>query len=229
MSYYPEPDSHTKYKVKVVLDLSNYATEKELDHATDVNMSDLAAEKDFITVKTEVDKLDIAKLVNVPPSLNNLKTKVDDLDVGKLKTVLVDLKKLSDVVASEVVKNKKFNTLKTKLNSLEKKIPDANTFIHINQYNTDEHNLQKKIEDVGNKISDANGLVTPAVLNTKLSKIENKIPDTSNLVTTTVLNIKTSEVKIKISSHDKYITTPEFNKLKAERWISKYVCLSTNI
>ena len=52
--------------------------------------------------------------------MNNLKTKVDDLDVGKLKTVPVDLKKLSDVVANEVVKNTKFNTLKTKVNSLEK-------------------------------------------------------------------------------------------------------------
>ena len=26
MSYYPEPDSHIRDKVKVVLDLSNYAT-----------------------------------------------------------------------------------------------------------------------------------------------------------------------------------------------------------
>ena len=28
MSYYPEPDIHTRNKVKVVLDLSNYATKK---------------------------------------------------------------------------------------------------------------------------------------------------------------------------------------------------------
>ena len=28
MSYYPEPDSHIRNKVKVVLDLSNYATKK---------------------------------------------------------------------------------------------------------------------------------------------------------------------------------------------------------
>ena len=43
MSYYPEPDSHIRDKVKVVLDLSNYATEKELDHAEGVDTSDLAA------------------------------------------------------------------------------------------------------------------------------------------------------------------------------------------
>ena len=60
-------------------------------------------------------------MVNVPTSLNNLKRKVDDLNVGKLKTVPIDLKKLSGVVGNEVVKNTKFNTLKTKVNSLEKK------------------------------------------------------------------------------------------------------------
>ena len=102
-------------------------------------------------MKAEVDKLDINKLVNVPTSLNNLKTKVDDLDVGKLKTVPVDLKKLSDVVDNEVVKNAKFNTLETKVNNLEKKIPDATTLIHINQYNTDKQNLEKKIGDVDKK------------------------------------------------------------------------------
>ena len=92
-------------------------------------------------MKAEVDKLDINKLTKVPPTLNNSKRKADDFYVGKLKTVPVDLKKLSDVVDNEVVKNTKFNTLKTKANSLEKKIPDATTIIHINQYNTDKQNL----------------------------------------------------------------------------------------
>ena len=91
-------------------------------------------------------KLDINKLTNVPTSLDNMKTKVDYLDVGKLKTVLVDLKKLSDIVDNEVVKNTKFSTLKTKVNSLEKKIPDATTSIYINQYTTDKQNLEKKLD-----------------------------------------------------------------------------------
>ena len=37
MSYYPEPDSHIRDKIKIVLDLSNYTTKKELDHATGVD------------------------------------------------------------------------------------------------------------------------------------------------------------------------------------------------
>ena len=83
--------------------------------------------------------------------MNNLNIKVGDLDVGKLKTVPVDLKKLSNVVDNEVVKNVKFNTLQTKVNNLEKKIPDATALIHINQYNTDKQNLEKKIGDVDKK------------------------------------------------------------------------------
>ena len=88
-------------------------------------------------MKAEVDKLDINNLTNVPTSLNNLKTKVDDLDVGKLEKVLIDFKKLSDVVDNELVKNIKFNKPKTKVNNLDKGIPNATTLIHINQYNTD--------------------------------------------------------------------------------------------
>ena len=76
-------------------------------------------------MKAQVDKLDIAKLVNVPTSLNNLKTKVDDIEDGELKTVLIDLKKLNDVVDNEVVKITKLKTLKAKLINLNKKIPDA--------------------------------------------------------------------------------------------------------
>ena len=69
--------------------------------------------------------------------MNNLKTKVEDLDFGKLKTIPVDLKKLSDVVGNEVDKDTKFNTLKTKVNNLDAKVPDTTTLVHINQYNTD--------------------------------------------------------------------------------------------
>ena len=66
----------------------------------------------------EVDKLSINKLLNVLTSLSNLNTNVDDLDVSRLKAVPADLKKISDVVDNEVVKNAKFNKLKTKVNNL---------------------------------------------------------------------------------------------------------------
>ena len=78
MSYYPESDSHIRNKIKIALDLSSYATKKELEHAAGTDTSDLAAKKDFIASKAEVDKLDINELVNVSTNLNNLKTKVYD-------------------------------------------------------------------------------------------------------------------------------------------------------
>ena len=104
MTYYSESDSHIRCKVKVVLDMSNYATKKELDHATGVDTFDLAAKKDFIVLKAEVDKLGIAKLVDFLTTLNNLKTKVADLDPCNLKITPVDLKNLSNVVDNEVLK-----------------------------------------------------------------------------------------------------------------------------
>ena len=73
MSYHPEPDSHIRNKVKIVLDLPNYATQKELMDAKCVDKSNLAAKSDFIALEAEVGKLDINKLVNVPADLNNSK------------------------------------------------------------------------------------------------------------------------------------------------------------
>ena len=96
MSYYPQPDGHIRDKAKVVLNVTNYATEKELEHASGVETSDLTVKKDFVALKAEVDKLYINKLLDVPTSLTNLKTKVDDVDVVELKTVPVHLKNVSD-------------------------------------------------------------------------------------------------------------------------------------
>ena len=56
-----------------------------------------------------------------------------------IKYFACSLKKISYVVDNEVVKNTKFNTLKTKLNNLDKKIPDATTLTHINHYKTNKN------------------------------------------------------------------------------------------
>ena len=91
-------------------------------------------------MKAEVEKLDITQFVNVPTSLNILKTKVDDLDASKLRTFTVDLKNLSDVFDTEVVKNTKPKTFQTKVNNLDTKIPDPISLNQINQYNAIEIN-----------------------------------------------------------------------------------------
>ena len=60
MGYYSEPDNHIRNKIKVELDLSNYVTKKELEQATSIDTTALAAKKDFIALKSKVDKLDNA-------------------------------------------------------------------------------------------------------------------------------------------------------------------------
>ena len=73
--------------------MSNYATEKQLKHDTGVVISNLAAEKDFIALKAEVDQLEFSRAINVITDLNNLRTKVSNLDDDMLKTVSVNLRK----------------------------------------------------------------------------------------------------------------------------------------
>ena len=59
---------------------------------------------DLANLKSNVEKLDIDKLKNIPINLSNLARKVDKLHVGKLGPVPVDLSKLSDVVKHDVIK-----------------------------------------------------------------------------------------------------------------------------
>ena len=78
--------------------------------------------------------------------LNNLKTKKDYLDVNALITLPTDLKELRDVVERNVVKKTVYNTLNTKVNSLEKTTTYASTLIKANQYSTGKQNSEKKME-----------------------------------------------------------------------------------
>ena len=103
--YFPEPKS-LGGKVKVELDLSNYATKTDLKNATGVDRSSFAKKVDSASLKSNVDKLDIDKLKNIPTNLSNLKSKVDKLDVDKLVPVPVDLSKRSDAVKNDVVKKR---------------------------------------------------------------------------------------------------------------------------
>ena len=55
-------------------------------------------------LNSDVDKLDIGKLKNVPTNLSNLKSKVDKLDADKLVHVPFDLSKLNDAVKLMLLK-----------------------------------------------------------------------------------------------------------------------------
>ena len=79
--YFPTPSSH-KGNIKVEIDLSNYATKKDINDITHVDTSNFALKTNLSSLRTEVDKLDI----------------------DKLATILADLSKLSNSVKNDVVK-----------------------------------------------------------------------------------------------------------------------------
>ena len=72
-------------------------------------------------LESNVDKLNFAKLKNVPSALSIFKNKGDKLDIGKLETASVDLSKLSNVVKNDIVKKTEYNA---KIKDIEDKIPD---------------------------------------------------------------------------------------------------------
>ena len=63
--YFPEPKS-TRRRVKVELDLSNYAPKSNLKNAAGDDTSKFAKNIDLNNWKSNVNKLDIDKLKNIP-------------------------------------------------------------------------------------------------------------------------------------------------------------------
>ena len=63
---YPEPYEPFGGDISVTVDLSNYATKTDLKNVTHVDTSNFALKTNLFNLKTEVDKLDIDKLVPLP-------------------------------------------------------------------------------------------------------------------------------------------------------------------
>ena len=119
--YFAKPYEPFGGDISVKVDLSNYATKSDLINAIGTDTSKLAAKSDLVSLKAEVDKLDIDQVKSVPTKLSNLKSKIDKLDIVKIETAPVDLSKLSNVVNNEVVKKTEYNA---KIKNIEDKIPD---------------------------------------------------------------------------------------------------------
>ena len=164
-------------------------------------------------------------------NLASLKSEVDKLDIAKLTPVPNDLAKLSNAVKNYVANKTKYDKLVTKVANI-----DTTGFVLKTKYDTDKSGLEKKISDVDKKIPDTSGLVKktdfsskiteienkiPCIsglaLNYALTAVENKIPNVSNLVKKKYYNSKISEIENEVNNHNfgKYITTPEFNNLAA--------------
>ena len=69
--YFPKPFRSFGGHINVKVDLSNYATKTDLKNVTHVDTSRFPLKINLASLKTEVDKLDIDKLVPVPVDLSN--------------------------------------------------------------------------------------------------------------------------------------------------------------
>ena len=67
--YVPKPSSHEE-NIKVKIDLTNYATKKDINDITEVDTSNFALETNLANLKTETDKVDIDKSVPIPNGLS---------------------------------------------------------------------------------------------------------------------------------------------------------------
>ena len=138
-------------------------------------------------------------------NLATLKAEVDKLEIDKLVSVPVDLSKLSDVVKNDAVKKEVYNKLVTKVNNidtggfvlktkddtdkskLENKIPDTSGLVKITNHDA-------RIADIEGKIPDVTNLTTKTAVTT----VENKITSVSNLVKKTDFDTKLQKLKINL-------------------------------
>ena len=76
-----------------------------------------------------------------------IKTEVDKLDIDKLVPVPTDLSKLSNAIKNDVVKKTDYNKLVTKVNNI-----DTSDFVSKAKYQTDKTETQNKIPDTSDLV-----------------------------------------------------------------------------
>ena len=82
--YFPKPYDPFSGDINVKVDLSNYATKANIKNISHVDTSSFALKTNLANLKSEVDKLDIDKLVPAPTVLSKLSNKVKNDVVKKL-------------------------------------------------------------------------------------------------------------------------------------------------
>ena len=82
--FFPKSFRSFRRNVNVKLDLSNYVTKTDIKNVTHIDTSGFALKRNLANLKTEVDKLDIDKLVPVPTDSSKLSNVVQNDVVEKL-------------------------------------------------------------------------------------------------------------------------------------------------
>ena len=70
--YFPKPYKPFGVDINVKVDLSNYATKSDIKNISHVDTSNFTSKTNLTSLKTDVDKLDIYKLVLVPVDLSKV-------------------------------------------------------------------------------------------------------------------------------------------------------------
>ena len=83
MNYYPEPDSHSRNKVKVELDMSNNGSKSKVGKVPGVNRSDFDRSIDLASLKST----DLKKISGIAET-ELLKTVYDELAKEKLMLII---------------------------------------------------------------------------------------------------------------------------------------------
>ena len=123
--YFPKPYEPFGGDIDVKVYLSNYATKTDLKSATGIDTFKLAAKSDSTSLKAEIDKLNIDKLVSVPVDLSK--------STGK----------------NDVVKKTIYDKLVAKVNNI-----DISGFALKTKYDKGKSNLEKKVSNAEKKIPD---------------------------------------------------------------------------
>ena len=82
--YFPKLYKPFGRNINVKVDLSNYATKRDIKNISHVEISSFALKTNSVSLKTEVDKLDIDKLVPGPVDLSKLSDVVKMMLLKKL-------------------------------------------------------------------------------------------------------------------------------------------------
>ena len=76
--FFPKQHERSVGNVKAELDLFHYMTKANLKGTAGLDISNLAAKSDVVSLKLEEDKIDIDKLKAVPADLTKLNNIVDN-------------------------------------------------------------------------------------------------------------------------------------------------------
>ena len=218
--YFPKPSSNEE-NIKVKIDLTNCATKEDIKNITHVNTLNFALKTNLSSLKTEVDKLYIDKLVSIPNDLSKLSNVVKNEVVEKTEYKKL-VTKVNNIDTIDFVLKTKYSTDKTEL---ENKIPNISNLVKKTNYNT-------KITELENKIPNINNLATK----TKLTTAENKIPNISNLATKTALttvenkihNISNLATKTLVNNVEDKITNIS-NLVKKNDYNTKITNIENNV